>query len=88
MKGLLNIIKGYQIPNVSDMKDDTFVLKDANENILYDGYDLSYIMVRYIIESLGKDYLFSLSYSSSKSASSIILLMMLLLYKFITASNA
>jgi hypothetical protein len=60
LPSLINKINTYQIPSISDMKEDTFVLEDESGNKLYDGYELSYIMIRYIIETLGKDYLFSL----------------------------
>ena len=62
-KSLLDILdklKTYQIPSVADMKDDMFVLEDDSGNKLYDGYELSYLMIRYILETLGKDYLFVL----------------------------
>ena len=57
---LLKQINTYQIPSISDMKDDKFVVRDEQGNTIYNGYDLSYIMIRYIIETLGKDYLFAL----------------------------
>ena len=57
---ILNNLKEYQIPSVSDMKDNQFILEDNEGNKLYDGYELSYLMIRYIIETLGKDYLFTL----------------------------
>lgn len=60
LTGLLNLVKNYQIPSVSDMKDDKFRVEDSSGKVIYDGYDLSYLMVRYIIETLGKDYLFTL----------------------------
>ena len=52
-------IATYEIPDVSTMKDNKFIVKE-NEKTIYDGYDLSYIMVRYIIEVYGKEELFSL----------------------------
>ena len=42
------------------MKDDNFILQDESGKVIYDGYDLSYLMVRYLIETLGKDFLFTL----------------------------
>jgi hypothetical protein len=57
---LLNKINTYQIPDISTMKDNTFILEDEQGNTLYNGYDISYIMIRYIIETLGKDYLLTL----------------------------
>lgn len=59
LTNLMTIIKTYEIPDISTMQGDTFILK-TQEKTIYDGYDLSYIMVRYIIEVYGKDYLFSL----------------------------
>ncbi len=58
--GLLKTINTYQIPSISDMKEESFVAEDNQGNIIYNGYDFSYIMIRYIIETLGKDYLFTL----------------------------
>lgn len=60
LTNLMKIINTYQIPSIFDMKDDTFVLIDQTGNTIYNGYDLSYIMIRYILETLGKDYLFTL----------------------------
>ena len=57
---ILDKLKTYQIPSVADMKDDMFVLEDDSGNKLYDGYELSYLMIRYVLETLGKDYLFVL----------------------------
>ena len=57
---LMTLINTYEIPSIFDMKDDTFVLVDNEGKTIYNGYDLSYIMVRYMIETLGKDYLFTL----------------------------
>lgn len=57
---LIKLINTYQIPDISNMKDDTFVVQDEQGNTIYNGYDLSYIMIRYILEILGKDYLFNL----------------------------
>lgn len=57
---LLKQIQKYQIPSVSDMKDDQFVVLDEEDNTIYDGYDLSYLMIRYILETLGKEYLLTL----------------------------
>ena len=57
---LIKLINIYQIPDISNMKDDTFVVQDEQGNTIYNGYDLSYIMIRYILEILGKDYLFNL----------------------------
>lgn len=52
-------IATYEIPDISTMKGERFVVKD-NEKTIYNGYDLSYIIVRYIIEVYGKETLFSL----------------------------
>lgn len=71
ISNLLKIIDTYEIPIISDMKDDFFVVKKYDkefteegetiiEKTIYDGYDLSYLMVRYIIDTLGKDYLLGL----------------------------
>lgn len=60
LTGLLNLVNNYQIPNVSEMNNDRFVVKDENDKVVYNGYDLSYLMIRYIIETLGKEYLFTL----------------------------
>ena len=57
---LLKLINTYEIPDVSTMKDDNFILQDESGKVIYDGYDLSYLMVRYLIETLGKDFLFTL----------------------------
>lgn len=61
-------INEYEIPDIEQMKKDFFVLKKYEkitteegdkivEKTIYNGYDLSHIMVRYIIEVYGKDYL-------------------------------
>ena len=71
LTNLMTIISTYEIPSISDMKDDFFVYKkyekietpkgeELKEITIYDGYDLSYLMVRYIIEVYGKDYLLTL----------------------------
>ncbi len=65
---LLKIISTYEIPSVSDMKDDTFVV-ETSEKTIYNGYDLSYLMVRYMIETLGKDYLFMIMKNKEQIAS-------------------
>lgn len=68
---LIAIINTYEIPDISTMKDDTFVLTTQEEQItekgpktiekeIYNGYNISYIMVRYIIEVYGKDTLLNL----------------------------
>ncbi len=57
---LLKIINTYEIPDIKTMKEDQFVVQDEQGNTIYNGYDLSYLMIRYIIETLGKDYLFTL----------------------------
>lgn len=43
-----NYVKNYKMPDIKDLKGETF--KTDN----YDGYDLSYLMVCYLIEILGK----------------------------------
>ncbi len=71
LTNLMKLINNYEIPDITTMKGDFFILKKqeevitdegilTTEKIVYDGYDLGYIMVRYIIETLGKDYLFTL----------------------------
>lgn len=68
---LIQLINSYEIPDITQMKGDFFVVKKytsetinednkRKEITIYDGYDLSYIMVRYIIEVQGKKYLFEL----------------------------
>lgn len=68
---MTNYINTYQIPDISTMKGDKFILTTEDNSLkksnspsstrtIYNGYDLSYIMVRYIIEVYGKDHLFSL----------------------------
>lgn len=68
---IINHVCTYEIPSISDMKNDFFVVKryekeiteadeELKEVVVYDGYDLSYLMIRYIIEVYGKDHLFSL----------------------------
>ena len=52
-------IATYEIPDISTMKGERFVVKDK-EKTIYNGYDLSYIIVRYIIEVYGKETLFSI----------------------------
>ena len=59
LTNLMKIVNTYQIPEVSKLIGDTFVVKEGKKTI-YNGYDYSYLMVRYIIETLGKDYLFTL----------------------------
>ena len=44
-----NYVNKYKLPDISALKDETFVTDD------YDGYDLSYLMVSYLIESYGKE---------------------------------
>jgi hypothetical protein len=53
-------VNKYKIPDVSKLIGSTFVVHDEQEHTVYNGYDFSYIMVRYILETLGKDYLFAL----------------------------
>lgn len=72
LTNLMPIINTYEIPSISSMKGDFFILKKYESTItedaqeiqkeitIYNGYDLSYIMVRYLIEVYGKEYLFSL----------------------------
>lgn len=71
LTSLMTLINTYEIPDMSTMKDDTFILTTQEEQIteegpqiiertIYNGYDISYLMVRYIIEVYGKDYLFTL----------------------------
>lgn len=60
LTNLMKKVRTYQIPEVSKLIGNTFVVKDEQGNTVYNGYDYSYLMVRYIIETLGKDYLFSL----------------------------
>ena len=57
---LMKIVQKYEIPDVSKLIGSTFVVHDDQGNTVYNGYDLSYLMVRYIIETLGKDSLFTL----------------------------
>lgn len=61
---LITIIESYEIPDISTMQGDFFVYKTYSNNngvieekTIYNGYDLSYLMIRYIIEMYGKDYL-------------------------------
>ena len=56
---LIKLINTYEIPDMKDVKDDQFVVQQQGKTI-YNGYDLGYIMVRYMIETLGKDYLLTL----------------------------
>lgn len=49
----------YEIPDIKEMKDMSFV-KKVGEKVIYDGYDLSYIMIRYIIENYGHKFLLQL----------------------------
>ena len=61
-------IKNYEIPSIKEMKGDFFVLtkfeeissNEKKEITIYNGYDISYLMIRYIIETQGKTYLFEL----------------------------
>lgn len=61
---LMTIINEYEIPDISNMRGDFFIYKTyeeldgiLKEKTIYNGYDLSYLMVRYIIEQYGKEYL-------------------------------
>lgn len=67
LTNLMPIIATYEIPDISNMQGETFVLKDTEKNI-YDGYDLSYLMIRYIIEVYSKDYLFTLMQNKEQIA--------------------
>lgn len=44
-----NYINNYEIPDIEKLKDDTFCTDK------YDGYDLSYLMVSYLIDYYGKE---------------------------------
>ncbi len=64
LTNLIKIIEEYEIPDISTMNRDFFVYKtyiqeenELKEKTIYNGYDLSYIMIRYIIEIYGKEYL-------------------------------
>jgi hypothetical protein len=67
---MLDILKSTSISKCLDKKcacflnylskHSSFILEDEQGNTLYNGYDISYIMIRYIIETLGKDYLLTL----------------------------
>ncbi len=59
ISNLLKLINTYEVPDVSKMKDNEFIVTEGDKTI-YNGYDLSYLMVRYLIETLGKDFLFTL----------------------------
>lgn len=55
MKSLFeNYINNYRIPDLEQIDGDTFVTDD------YDGYDLCYVLVSYIIDVNGKDKLLNL----------------------------
>lgn len=56
---LKNYINTYEIPDIHEVKGKNFIKKEGNK-IIYDGYDFGYIMVRYLIEVYGKEYLFNL----------------------------
>ena len=56
---LIKLINTYEIPDMKDVKDNQFVVQQQGKPV-YNGYDLGYIMVRYMIETLGKDYLLTL----------------------------
>lgn len=66
-----DIIPTYEIPDISTMQGDNFVITTTEERYteegftyntkyIYNGYDYSYLMVRYIIEEYGKEALFNL----------------------------
>ncbi len=68
-KDITNLIKNiieYEIPNINDMKGDFFVYIINNpenpqeKKTIYNGYDLSHLMIRYILEVYGRDYLLDL----------------------------
>ncbi len=74
---LISRINTYEIPDISTMKEDTFILTTQEEQItkegtkkvektIYNGYDISYLMVRYIIEVYGKDTLLNLMKNKSQ----------------------
>lgn len=52
-------INTYEIPDIHEVKGKNFVKKEGTK-VIYDGYDFGYIMVRYLLEVYGKDYLFTL----------------------------
>ncbi len=66
LTNLIQIITGYEIPNIGDMKGDFFVYEIPNpenkkdKKTIYNGYDLSHIMIRYILEVYGRAYLLDL----------------------------
>lgn len=78
IKELMSLINTYEIPNISDMKGDFFILKkylpeknnSSKELVIYNGYDLSYLIIRYILEFHGKSYLLNLL-SNQKSLKEI-----------------
>lgn len=86
-----NHINNYVVPEVSNMKGDFFCIINPNyqeeqstAQYIYNGYDFSYIMVRYIIEFYGKDYLFELM----KNKESIIQVQQSILIEAINYFNA
>lgn len=64
---MLNYINNYEIPDIQQMCDLNFVKKEKGRTI-YDGYDLSYLMIRYIIEIYGKDFLLTLMQENNLSS--------------------
>lgn len=64
---MLNYINNYEIPDIQQMCDLNFVKKEEGRTI-YDGYDLSYLMIRYIIEIYGKDFLLTLMQENNLSS--------------------
>lgn len=71
LTNLISRINTYEIPDISTMKEDTFTLTTQEEQItkegpktiektIYNGYDISYLMIRYLIEVYDKDFLFTL----------------------------
>lgn len=64
-------IRTYEIPNINDMTGNQFVVTKKEiiesesglkeiDRVVYDGYDYSYLIINYIIEVYGKDYLFTI----------------------------
>lgn len=59
LTNLMSIINNYKIPSLAVMYGNNFV-KKINNQIIYDGYDLSYLLIRYLLTIYDKNKFISL----------------------------
>ncbi len=56
LEEIIKRVNTYQIPDINSMCDTNFVKYDENSNKIYDGYEISFLMINYILEVYGKEY--------------------------------